>query len=166
MDVQIGHGWRPGIVGEIVRAHALYYGRAWGFGPEFEAKVARELAAFVERYDPRRDLLAHAAARDGTFLGSVTIDRSDADLAPRQAHLRWFIAADAARGLGIGRRLMLVASRFLDASDATSCYLTTFAGLDAARSIYETAGFRQVREAPSLTWGTTVMEQRFERGPR
>jgi RimJ/RimL family protein N-acetyltransferase len=43
--------------------------------------------------------------------------------------------------------------------------LTTFAGLDAARALYERLGFRLVAEADGETWGTKVREQRFEWAP-
>ncbi|MCW2305763.1 GNAT family N-acetyltransferase [Rhodobium gokarnense] len=156
----IGYGWVPGIVGEIVRAHAVYYAREWDFGPVFEAKVAGGLAAFLERYDPVRDRLVHAHGGD-TFLGSVAIDGSDPELAPGRAHLRWFVVTDAARGRGLGRRLMDEAVRFVRSSGATSCYLDTFAGLDAARHLYEAAGFRLTEEHEATSWGTPVTEQRF-----
>jgi ribosomal protein S18 acetylase RimI-like enzyme len=162
MDVQIANGWSPGLIGEVVRAHAAYYSREWDFGAPFEAKVAREMGEFVDRCSPDRDRLFRAE-RDGALLGALTIDGSDPGLAPGEAHLRWFIVVDAARGLGLGRRLMSAATAFLDAAGYQSCYLTTFAGLDAARRLYEAAGFGLVREASSTTWGTTVVEQRFER---
>ena len=45
----IQKGWRPGLVGEIVRAHAIYYARDWNFPRYFEAKVAREMGEFLAR---------------------------------------------------------------------------------------------------------------------
>ena len=45
---------------------------------------------------------------------------------------------------------------------ARGLYLWTFAGLEAARRVYEGVGFRLVREAPDETWGRTVTEQRWE----
>ena len=162
MDTEITHGWSPGLVGEVVRAHAVYYARQWRFGAPFETKVAREMAEFVDRYSPDRDRIFRAN-RDGGFLGSLTIDGGDPALRPGEAHLRWFIVTDEARGLGLGRRLMGAATAFLDAAGYESCYLTTFAGLDAARRLYEASGFRLVHEAASTTWGTEVVEQRFER---
>jgi hypothetical protein len=41
-------------------------------------------------------------------------------------------------------------------------YLNTFKGLDAARALYDRAGFRLVAEATGSTWGREVTEQRFE----
>lgn len=155
-------GWRPGLVGEIVREIGRYCARDWGFGADFEAKVAHELGAFLARLDPARDRLF--SVRDGdAFLGGLVIDGSDPALAPGEAHLRWFIVADAARGRGIGGALIDAATAFLDSTGYRSCYLTTFAGLDAARALYARAGFRLVAEADGATWGRKVREQRWER---
>jgi hypothetical protein len=44
-------------------------------------------------------------------------------------------------------------------------YLNTFAGLDAARALYERAGFHLVDEIEGESWGRTMREQRFERTP-
>jgi len=52
--------------------------------------------------------------------------------------------------------------QFVDAHfDET--YLDTFKGLDAARHLYETCGFRLTQEATGSQWGTPVTEQRFTR---
>ena len=158
--VRIGHGWAPGIVGEVVRAHAVYYAREWSFGPVFEAKVAREMAAFLDRYDAARDRLFHAAAA-GRFVGSLTIDGSDPALPSGRSHLRWFVVTDEARGRGVGRGLMQAALAFVRQAGFRSCFLTTFAGLDPARRLYDEAGFVLAEETAAETWGTRVVEQRF-----
>jgi ribosomal protein S18 acetylase RimI-like enzyme len=156
----IERGWRAGVVGEVVRAHGTYYAREWGFGAFFEAKVAAEMGAFLARYGARDALFS---AWDGeVFLGALTIDGGDPALADGQAHLRWFIMADAARGRGIGRRLVAAGMGFLREQGFAGCYLTTFAGLDAARRLYEANGFTLTREADAESWGTTVREQMFE----
>jgi GNAT superfamily N-acetyltransferase len=41
-------------------------------------------------------------------------------------------------------------------------YLWTFAGLDAARHLYEKCGFELVEQSAGNQWGTEVEEQRFE----
>jgi len=46
--------------------------------------------------------------------------------------------------------------------DLQVVYLNTLAGLDAARALYERAGFRLVREIDAQTWGRAMHEQRFE----
>jgi GNAT superfamily N-acetyltransferase len=158
--VSIRHGWVPGVVGEVVRAHAAFYAREWSFGPFFEAKVAREMGDFLQRYDPAKDRLFHAEG-DGRFLGSLTVDGGDPALAEGVAHLRWFIVADGARGRGVGGALMRAGLGFLAEAGFRSCYLTTFAGLDPARRLYEDAGFVLAGETEAESWGTPVSEQRF-----
>ena len=155
----IQKGWRPGLVGEIVRAHAIYYARDWNFPRYFEAKVAREMGEFLARTSDRDALFS--AEADDAFQGSLTIDGSDPTLPPNQAHLRWFITTDAARGQGTGRHLMAATLEFLHEQQFASCYLTTFAGLDAARRLYDSAGFVLTEQVEAESWGTRVTEQTF-----
>ncbi|MGF1554460.1 MAG: GNAT family N-acetyltransferase [Paracoccaceae bacterium] len=154
-------GWRPALIGRITALHAAYYAPAHGLGRVFEARVAAGLGAFFERYDPERDLTLSAWAGD-ELLGSVTVDGADAGA----ARLRWFVVAEAARGGGLGRGLLDAALAFVDRPPGRACTLTSFAGLDAARRLYERAGFRLEHEAPATSWGPTLSEQRFRRPPR
>ena len=150
-------GWLPGAIGEIAAMQARFYAREHGFGARFEAKVAGECAAFCARFDPARDGL-WLLVDGGRILGSIVIDSADT----AGAHLRWFMVDDAMRGRGLGRRMLDAAMDFCRRAGHRRAYLTTFAGLDAARVLYERQGFRLVGEAAGETWGTTVREQRFE----
>lgn len=162
-DIQLAYGYRPGVIPDIIAAHMAYYVPAWGFGLAFETKLATELAAFLQRYDAERDLFLCATNRASTFLGSITID-GIGGTTPEGAHLRWFITSDAARGTGLGRQLLTTALAHCDARGYTQTYLTTFAGLDAARHLYESVGFRLHSETSADTWsGGAVGEQRFVR---
>jgi ribosomal protein S18 acetylase RimI-like enzyme len=51
---------------------------------------------------------------------------------------------------------------FCRAKGFSKVYLGTFSGLDAARALYERAGFQLVREHESTTWGRPLVEQRLE----
>ena len=150
-------GWLPGAVGAVAALHGRYYAREHGFGVRFEAKVAAECAEFCPRIDPTRDGL-WLLVDGGRIAGSIAIDGSG----PDAAHLRWFIVDDEMRGRGLGRRLIEAAMGFCRRAGHRRVYLTTFAGLDAARALYEQQGFRLVAEADGETWGTRVREQRFE----
>jgi GNAT superfamily N-acetyltransferase len=143
-----------------VALQARYYAEAWRFGPFFEAKLAREMAAFAGRYDAQQDLIL--STDDGSrTIGSVTIDGSDPDAPNGLLHLRWFILGDGSRGRGIGRALIEESLSFARSTRRPGVYLWTFAGLDAARRLYDGAGFRLVEEHAGETWGTWVTEQRF-----
>ena len=162
MSITLSEGYEAGCVGRITQMHALHYAAASGFGLPFEAKVARGLADFCTAYTAGRDGLWLARLHD-EIEGSIAIDGSHA--ARDGAHLRWFITTEAIRGRGIGRELLARALAFCDRCGYASVYLDTFAGLDAARHLYEAQGFRLVQESPGSMWGSVVREQRFVRGP-
>lgn len=151
-------GYRPGAIGRIAEMHGRYYAREWGFPSSFEALVAREVADFVDGYDPARDGLWLFDAR--RVLASIAI------VGPRggmPARLRWFIADDDARGKGAGAALMQAAMDFVSDAGYRHVFLTTFEGLDAARRLYERHGFTLTETHPDDHWGAVVNEQRFDR---
>lgn len=158
--VEIVTGYRPGIIARITEMHALYYARTSDFGQAFESRVAGGLAEFCGRLENPQNQI-WAAMRDGQVRGSVAIDGED--LGEGIAHLRWFITDDTLRGTGAGKRLLDAAMDFVDASGFTETHLWTFAGLNAARHLYETRGFALVKEYAGSQWGREVLEQRFVR---
>ncbi len=151
-------GYVPGALGRVCALQAQYYATHWRFTAAFECKVAAEMAAFLARFDPTHDLFLTALV-DGEVMGGLTVDggEGDGDI----AHLRWFITSDALRGTGVGQRMFAAAIAFLRARDFDSAYLWTFAGLDAARALYDRAGFQLVEERDGDSWGTRVTEQKF-----
>ncbi|MBU1039562.1 MAG: GNAT family N-acetyltransferase [Proteobacteria bacterium] len=151
-------GYVPGAIGRAAELHALYYGREWGFGLEFEALVASGLAEFLQRLDPARDGF-WTASLGGRVMGCVAIDGAKAGTLG--AHLRWFILSEELRGQGLGDRLLRQAVEFCRACGHPSVYLWTFQGLDTARHLYEKHGFRLAEEREGGQWGKRVMEQRF-----
>ena len=157
----IVEGYVPGCIGDVAALHARFYAQHAGFGPYFEQKVATELAAFAGS-PPRAGQGLWLCVAGGRTLASLAIDADTADDGSRLGHLRWFIVDESLRGTGMGRELLAHALRFADAHfDAT--YLWTFRGLDAARHLYESAGFALTDEAEGEQWGARVTEQRFLR---
>ena len=67
------------------------------------------------------------------------------------------------RGSGLGKTLLGRAISFCDERGYERMWLTTFAGLDAARSLYERHGFVLAGEAEIDQWSGGVREQIFER---
>ncbi|MCC8400668.1 helix-turn-helix domain-containing GNAT family N-acetyltransferase [Paraburkholderia sp. MMS20-SJTN17] len=155
---EIVEGYQPGCIGDITSLHGRYYAEHWGFGAFFEKKVATELAAFAGALPAEGNGL-WLYVENGRTLGSVVIDGDDET---GVAHLRWFIVDDSLRGSGMGRQLLSQAMRFVD-ERFNETYLWTFKGLDAARHLYESFGFRLSEESEGAQWGTRVVEQRFDR---
>jgi GNAT superfamily N-acetyltransferase len=155
-------GYVPGALGRITELHGTYYHTRWDLGLYFEAKVAAELAAFLNRFDPACDGIWLAC--DGEkIVGAVVIDGHGA--AGEGARLRWFIIDPAYQGQGIGNRLMDAAMIFCQQVGFGRVYLTTFSGLSAARHLYEKHGFVLCREEDGshLTGKSSLVEQVFER---
>ena len=113
---KITQGYLPGAIGRIAELHGVYYHDHWGFGLEFEAKVATELSSFVQRYDQTRDGI-WTATINGRVEGSIVIDGLDSD--HEGAHLRWFIVSDFLREKGVGRQLIQQAVDFFGDAPAS-----------------------------------------------
>jgi GNAT superfamily N-acetyltransferase len=147
---------RPGDVGEIVRLHGVVYAREHGFDATFEAYVAEPLARFVTQGLPRERLWI--AEREGAIVGCVAIVAAS----PRAAQLRWFLVDPAARGHGLGTRLLDEAIAFSRASGYRSILLWTVSALAPAARLYRAKGFGKIEEKPGRMWGVDVVEERYE----
>jgi GNAT superfamily N-acetyltransferase len=159
MSVVIHCGHVPGCIGAVTQLHAGYYARHVGFGVEFEAEVAREMAEFCLGFDAKCDGLW--LALDGSGIeGCVAIQGKDA--AGEGARLRWFITSDRVRGQGVGSALLAAAMDFCHAQRYPRVYLWTFEGLHAARHLYERAGFRLALQEAAPHWGQVINMQRFD----
>lgn len=158
-ELSIVSKYLPGSIGRIAELHGTYYHKHWGFGLFFEAKVASELSAFLQRFDDQCDGIWLAIA-NGRVEGSLVIDGIDA--ADIGAHLRWFIVSDALRNSGVGHTLINHATNFCAGKGYKKTYLWTFKGLDVARHLYEIVGFQLKKEQQGVQWGREVTEQYFE----
>jgi len=156
-DVVI-NGYVPGAIGRVAEMHAAYYSSNWGFGMFFEAKVATELSEFLSRFNEVHDGF-WTAHFNGRVEGSIAIDGFNAE--SDGAHLRWFILSSKLRGHGFGNKLMHKAVNFCKRNRSPCIYLWTFAGLDAARHLYEKFGFHLAEQHQGTQWGTPVIEQKF-----
>jgi len=158
--VDIHEGFLPGAIGRIAEMHGRYYARNWNMSSYFEARVASGVAEFSQRLDRPMNRL-WLAAQAGEIVGCLAVDGED--LGDGKAHLRWVIVDDGLRGSGTGRRLLARAIEFCDAHGFAEIHLWTFKGLDAARKLYEAAGFALLEEWSGDQWGQQLTEQRFVR---
>ncbi|NUT52284.1 MAG: MarR family transcriptional regulator [Saccharothrix sp.] len=145
---------RPGDLGWVVNRHGVRYAEECGFDGTFEALVARVAGEYGEAHSPDHEA-AWIAEVDGEPAGSVFCVRVD----DRTAKLRLLLVEPAARGLGIGTRLVDECLRFARRAGYERVVLWTVAGLDAARHIYEKAGFTLAESAPERLFGRDVETQ-------
>jgi len=148
--------FRPGDAGYVAYMHGRYYYEYHGFYDKSEYYFIKHIADFV--HEPEGGSLWIAEA-GGQTAGSIAIVRVDCDT----AQLRWFLVDTDYQNMGIGSRLMQTALDFCRENGYTNVFLWTFKGLDAARRLYEKAGFILTEEKPNNEWSSVeIIEQKME----
>ncbi|EFL51622.1 GCN5-related N-acetyltransferase [Solidesulfovibrio fructosivorans JJ]] len=139
--VRIRSGYAPGLVGAVGALLGRYYAKAWGAGAPFEVLATRDVCAFIEGYDPDRDLMLAAYAGE-VLVGSIAVIGRvpGAD----GAHVRFFLVDPAWQGNGIGKTLFTRAMAWWRERGGGRISLWTVDGLPVSRRMYEKAGFRIV----------------------
>ncbi|GJD48521.1 dTDP-fucosamine acetyltransferase [Methylobacterium crusticola] len=144
----------PGDIGWITHRQGLLYAQEYGFDLRFEALVAEILAAFVKDFDPDREQ-AWIAERGAEVAGSVLLVRQS----DRVAKLRLLYVEPAARGEGLGRRLVEACVAGARARGYATLMLWTNDVLTAAGRLYRSAGFRLVDSEPHRSFGQDLVGQ-------
>jgi DNA-binding MarR family transcriptional regulator/GNAT superfamily N-acetyltransferase len=146
---------RPGDLGWVIERNAAVYAQEFGWNEEYEALVARIVADFAADRDPRREAV-WIAESDGERAGCVFCVR---DEKPDTARLRLLLVDPAARGRGVGGRLVDECIAFARAAGYAELVLWTNDVLAGARRIYQKAGFELVAERPHHSFGQDLVGQ-------
>jgi DNA-binding MarR family transcriptional regulator/GNAT superfamily N-acetyltransferase len=148
---------RPGDIGWITWRHGALYAAEYGWDERFEAMVASIMARLVDNFDARREC-CWIAEQEGEPVGSVAL----VDDGNGVARLRVLLVEPAARGHGIGRRLVDECLRFARHAGYQKIVLSTYSVLVAARLVYEAAGFRLAAQHPERAYGKRLVNESWE----
>jgi GNAT superfamily N-acetyltransferase len=148
---------RGGDPGWVVWRHGVLYARDEGYDIRFEALVARIVGEFFERNDTERER-CWIAERAGENIGCVFVVRKSA----RVAKLRMLLVEPAARGMGLGARLIEECIQFARSAGYWKMVLWTHRSLTSARRLYKNAGFKLVKATPNPSFGRKLVDEFWE----
>ena len=148
---------QPGDMGWVIHRHGVLYAQEYGWDETFEALVAEIAAQFIKNFDPKREH-CWIAELNGEPVGSVFLVKHTEEI----AKLRLLLVEPAARGLGIGRRLVEECVQFASDCSYRKITLWTQSILSAARKTYERAGFRLVKSEPNHAFGAELVAETWE----
>lgn len=138
----------------LVERHQTLYAHDEGFDDTFGPLVDGILQAFEAQFDPERER-GWIAEAEGRRLGSIFCVRQTDDT----AKLRMFLLDPAARGRGLGQRLLSACMDFARASGYRDMVLWTHESHRAACALYARNGWRIDRSEPVHSFGVDLVEQ-------
>ncbi len=146
---------RVGDLGWVTYRQAVLYGQEYGWDWTYEGLVGRILGDFAAYFDSSRED-AWIAELQGGVVGSVFLMKTDDRSV---AKLRLLYVEPAARGLGVGSRLVRMCIERARELGHKQLTLWTNDVLVSARRIYETAGFTLVEQNRHRSFGKELVGQ-------
>lgn len=141
----------------IIRRHVELYQAEYGLSAVFAGDVDRGVRRLAANLNAAHECILIPEI-EGRPLGSIAVARADDET----AQLRYFLLEPEARGHGLGYRLVDAALAFCRRAGYTHVFLETFSKLTAARTIYQSRGFRITYTHQNPEWGEDVLEERWE----
>jgi GNAT superfamily N-acetyltransferase len=157
MEARIRRLDRPGDLGWVVMAHGEFYAAEFGWDTSFEALVAKIVADYATDHDEAREA-AWIAELDQARVGCVFCVAADAET----AQLRILLVDPAARGNGVGGRLVDACLDFAREAGYKRMRLWTNDPLVAARQVYLSRGFALTEQEPHHSFGADLTGQVYE----
>ena len=139
----------PGDLGWVVHRHGTLYASEYGYDERFEGLVSKVVGEFVDHFDAKRER-CWIADVGGVPVGSVFLVKKTDTV----AKLRLLLIDPAARGHGLGKRLVRECTRFARSRGYEAIELWTQSELLAARTLYEREGYALVATETHAMFGS------------
>lgn len=146
-----------GDVGWVIERQSRLYADEYGWNGEYEALVCEIGAAFIRNFKPGKEF-CWIAERGGERLGAVFLVQKSEDV----AQLRMLHVERAARGMGVGSRLVAECVETARRVGYRQLVLWTNDVLADARRLYERTGFRLASEERHRSFGADLNGQYWE----
>ncbi|GAB2175923.1 bifunctional helix-turn-helix transcriptional regulator/GNAT family N-acetyltransferase [Dongia sp. agr-C8] len=148
---------KPGDISLVIARQARLYAEEYGWNGEFEVMANGIAMAFAKNFDPKWER-CWIAERGGEAVGSIFLVKQNEEV----AKLRMLYVDAAARGLGLGKRLVEECIAQARAFGYKRMTLWTNDVLAAARHIYKGQGFKLVKEERHHLFGKDLVGQTWE----
>ncbi|MBR0959095.1 bifunctional helix-turn-helix transcriptional regulator/GNAT family N-acetyltransferase [Bradyrhizobium japonicum] len=148
---------RVGDMGWVISRQAAAYAAEYNWDISYEALVADICAQFIRNYDAAREHCWIAEA-GGEPVGSIFLVKATDEI----AKLRLLLVEKKARGLGVGRALVEQCIQGARERGYSKMTLWTQSILVAARGIYQSAGFKLVKEEKHHSFGADLVGETWE----
>ena len=155
--VTVQHQFEPGDLGTLIHIHGVQNLKDYGFNEIHEAYCARIATDFMLNPEPRRQRV-WLTRKDGVINGSVFICEPE----PGVAQLRLLFVDASARGLGLGRWLVEEAVAYSREAGFERIFLWTVEGLDRAKTVYTSLGFKLTETKGNKDWREDAREVRYD----
>ncbi len=142
----------------VLAAHARHYGEVDGFDDSFGVLVNTILRDFDAGHDPQRERGWIAVDDAGAPVACMFCVALNADT----AKLRMFLVTEAARGRGLGFRLLQTCMGFARAQGYKGMALWTHESHVAACALYRRNGWQLVQSRPVRSFGQELIEQEWQ----
>lgn len=153
--------FRPDKLGELgwlIHRQATLYNAEYGWNGEFETLIMQIYREYATHQTNRKSLWI--AEQDNRILGSVfVLPAPDKD---NVAQLRMLYVEPAARGRGLGHYLTKLVVDFAKDQGYRAITLWTQDCLISARKVYQSAGFKLIREEKHHSFGVDLNGQYWQ----
>lgn len=161
---------RPGDIGWVIARHGAQYADEFHWDISFEALVAHIAAQFIDQFDAKREAcwIAERPGPGGQAenIGCIFLvqARDEATCEPEAgvAQLRLLLIEPAARGLGLGARLVAECTQFARRCGYRKLRLWTQSNLLAARTLYRREGYQLIGTEPHHSFGHDLVGEIWE----